>query len=412
MSVDRRRSRASGSSPAQSFNVSKRTRQPAHPPLAHEVQNEAIASCCSVRSPVLLGLVDFPARTESIMQSLGFLRPVRALRISTKLPVLQARHFHPTRPSPFINEVLAVSTSFLYGVHSLSGLPWVLSLPLSAVIVRMTVGLPLQIYTKLMARREQEIAPLLLSWSEYDKAALFSKARDTELSRMDPLRAMIAVRKKMGERRRALRKQWKIAPYYPYVNFLSIPVWIAVMDGLRQMSGIGQGLMLYLTNMVTRLPAQALAFLAGTDLSSTPMDANLPIESTMASEGALWFPDLLAGDATGILPALLAASVIMNVRTGWKVSTFQELDKLSPTAANKQFVLRLLRMFIQVLAVSIGASAYAFQMPTALLLYWITSSNIATLQTFLLQKYMFRSKPLKLRERVYIDYRRPGSQGP
>lgn len=333
---------------------------------------------------------------------------------SSRFPVQrQTRHFHPTRPSPFVHEVLAASSSFLHGVHTLTGLPWVLSLPLSAVIVRMSIGLPLQIYTKTRARREQDMSPLLLSWFEHDRRAIMQDALDRRPP-MTPLQVAIEQRKRMRERRRLLRKRWNVPSYYPYVNFLSIPVWIAVMDSLRQMSGISQGLIMYLTNILTRLPAETVAFLAGPDLklAMPPETTSLALEASMASEGALWFQNLLAGDPTGVLPALLTLSVIMNVRTGWKAPKFEDLDKLPSGESAKQFSLKLLRLFIQVLAVYIGASAYVLQMPTALMLYWITSSNVATLQTYFLQKHMFLKPPLKPRRRVYIDFQTPDGRRP
>ncbi|KAJ5215039.1 hypothetical protein N7468_010718 [Penicillium chermesinum] len=84
--------------------------------------------------------------------SLSAMRPFRsslksfpAARIAWPIPTrTQLRHFHPTRPSEMgvINGMLDGSYALIQGVHSVSHLPWVLSIPLTAVLVRTLVGFP------------------------------------------------------------------------------------------------------------------------------------------------------------------------------------------------------------------------------------------------------------------------------
>lgn len=311
----------------------------------------------------------------------------------------QRRSFHPTRPSPFINEALDLSSSFLHGVHDLTGLPWAASIPLTAFIVRMTVGLPLQIYTRIHARRNRDLSPLVLSWRKVSQDQIMRKAGE-EGRPLLPLEAEKKLRVEMAKRQKLLRKRWKAARFHGQATFLQIPIWLSLMESLRAMCGNKNGLVPWVLSLME--PG-----------SGDPSQYHhLNIEPTLASEGALWFPDLLAGDPTGILPLLLAATIWTNVSVGWKTPTFKQLADLPRTEMIKQSVLRLIKMFIQLMAINIGISSYMSGMPTGLMIYWITSANIATLQTAFLNKYMFSKAPLKPWMRMHVAVKKLGDVKP
>ncbi|KAI9375406.1 60Kd inner membrane protein-domain-containing protein [Aspergillus egyptiacus] len=318
----------------------------------------------------------------------------RAARVK---PFLQVRRFHQTRPAPFINEVLEVSSSFIHGVHSVSHLPWALSLPLTAFIVRMSVALPLQIFTKVQARKDGDLAVILQSWREvYQKKA--QKMRTATGGPLLRSQATQWVSKQLQQEHQALRQRWGVYRFWQPVNFLQMPVWIVIMESLRGMSGNDRGLIQYLLSLIE---------------SSSSRGSNalhLTVEPTLATEGALWFPDLLAGDHTGILPAILTLSILANVRTGWKVQTLKSMAELPRKEMARSLSFFGLRALIQILALNVGVASYLYELPVALMIYWITSTNVATLQSFLLQKYMFPTPSLKPWKQMYIGYARPGQK--
>ncbi|KAL4896480.1 60Kd inner membrane protein-domain-containing protein [Aspergillus ambiguus] len=325
------------------------------------------------------------------------LRPTLPLR--TRRSPRHIRNFHPTRPAPFVNEVLEVSSSFIHGVHSVSGLSWALSIPLTAVIVRTSIAMPLQMFSRLQARKERDLLPLLNSWSKYYSQDLLRRKGQSPDSILPPdIRRDLA--KCLKKKREELHKRFQVVPYWKGLNFLQLPIWISVMESLRAMSGNDKGLIPYLLSLVE--PASRSA-------GSSPL--HLAVEPSLATEGALWFPDLLAGDTTGLLPAALTLSILLNVRAGWKVPPLRDLADLPKPELAKQFVFRGLRAFIQFMALNVGLSAYVSGMPSALMLYWITSSNIATLQTLFLEKYMFAKKPLKPWRQVFIAFPKPWQNG-
>jgi inner membrane protein COX18 len=256
----------------------------------------------------------------------------------------------------------------------------------------MGVALPLQIFTKVQARKDSDLAPLLMAWrQQYQRKAQHGAASGSQAKRM--------VTKSLEKQHKALRRRWGIFRFWRPVNFLQMPLWIAIMESIRAMSGNDKGLVPYLLSRLE--PAAAAESNA----------VHLAIEPSLATEGALWFPDLLAGDSTCILPALLTVSILVNVRSGWKVPTMKSISDLPRLEMAKKLSGIGLRVFIQMIALNVGYASYMYQMPTALMVYWITSTNIATLQTFLLQKYMFPTPSFnKLWKPIRIGFSQPGTK--
>ena len=335
------------------------------------------------------------------------MRPFRLSHPARKTAAFQqVRHFHPTRPTPFINEALELSSAFLHNVHAISGLPWAVSIPLSALIVRTTVALPLQLYSKMQAKRERDAIPLLHAWNRCFKENLqksedYTREDRLLLAKMDPTRAQKQqLMKQYLERKRIVHRRLGVPRFWKPLNFLQLPIWISIMESLRAMSGNDRGLVPWL---LSRLEPE----------SADPSSAlHLAVEPSLANEGALWFPDLLAGDPTGILPLALTLSILLNIRMGWKAQPLKNLADLPKVEMYKQLSLRGIRMFVQVLALNVGLSSYVSEMPTALMIYWLTSTNVATLQTLLLDRVLFPVKPLPVWKRHYVMYKTPKSLAP
>ncbi|KAJ5625923.1 hypothetical protein N7510_002232 [Penicillium lagena] len=326
------------------------------------------------------------------MNSLRAAHP-RAARIPPLLPrTQQIRHFHPTKPTRVLNEVLDASTWFIHGVHTVSHLPWVLSIPLTAVIIRTAVALPLQVYMRIHARKERDLLPLKYAWSKVYKTKIMAE-------QLQPGEATKTVEKRLRLVNTVMHKRWGISSHYKYTPYWQIPVWIAVMEGLRGMSGAKNGILPW-----------ALSFF---DSEKTAAESlHLTVEPTLANEGALWFPDLLAGDPTGLLPAALAASLILNIRRGWKTPQPAEMADMPKLLMFRSAAFAGLKFGLQGLSLLIAYSAWLQSLPCALMIYWITSSNVATLQTYLLEKFLFPDQPLAPWRGLHVRYSRPGQEDP
>jgi inner membrane protein COX18 len=167
-----------------------------------------------------------------------------------------------------------------------------------------------------------------------------------------------------------LYKRWSVYPWGPFANLLQLPVWLSVMESLRRMVGMNGGLLSILQSWV----------------ESTGGGSSIPLEHSMSAEGAFWFPDLLAADSVYILPVLLSATVFTNITWGWKL---HDIGKTSNRKSIiRSFAVRVLKRVLQVLAISLAPCMIQAQAPAGLLIYWISSSFFATIQTRLLKKMM------------------------
>jgi inner membrane protein COX18 len=138
------------------------------------------------------------------------------------------------------------------------------------------------------------------------------------------------------------------------------------------------------------------------------MGARLATEPTFATEGAFWFPDLLAGDPTGVLPVLLSASILTNVLSGWKTHRLTDLWDLPKMELTRAMTTKTLKGFVVLLAMHIGVLAYMTGMPAGLIIYWIASTTTASLQTLFLDEFVFADKPIKPWRQMHIGILRPG----
>lgn len=261
--------------------------------------------------------------------------------------------------------------------------------------------MPLQIYARMHIRREQDLTPVVQSWRMFYEEKLrkdIIEDRDQTQDRTQGAfwrRVSAATNKKHGE----LKRRWRVMRGAAVLPFLQFPVWISLMESVRAMCGDKRGLLAYFFR--DQVSEDGL-------ISVFP-----PVEPTLATEGALWFPDLLAGDPSGVLPLLVTGTILLNVAVGWKSPSMAKISQMPTSQMRQQLAFRAIKLIIQLLAVNIGMSAHAYGMPAGLMIYWITSGNIATLQSLLLDRLIF-PKPMESWKKLYIgieDASRADSEG-
>lgn len=331
------------------------------------------------------------------MYALRSARGLRSIPRPVRLNRLQNRQFHPTKPTQSLIDVaLTGSTAIIHGVHTVSGLPWAASIPLTAVLVRCFFGFPIQLYSRLRSQQAIQLQPVLTAWGRVYENATRREAPN------NPQEATRLTKEKLKLRTKVMNRAWGVSFFkHPPVGLLQIPVFLSFMEGLRGMSGVDKGLFAWLKTILTSFDSASAAGTLG------PL-----LEPSFATEGALWFPDLLAGDQTGILPFILSASILGNVIAGWKAKSFPEISELPKFLMYQQLTFRGLRFFVQGLAIHVGIMGFVSQLPTALMLYWITSTNIATLQSWILDKKVFARQQLKPFEKRYVAFEKPGDDDP
>jgi inner membrane protein COX18 len=102
------------------------------------------------------------------------------------------------------------------------------------------------------------------------------------------------------------------------------------------------------------------------------------IEESLATEGALWFPNLLEADPQLVLPFMLSASILLNLFGHQRIA-------LGPWQTR-------FRRGMGVAALCVGP--IMMHVPSALLLYWVSSSLMAYGQALLIDWAIPIAKPV------------------
>jgi inner membrane protein COX18 len=293
----------------------------------------------------------------------------------------QTRHFHPTRPTRLIDESVLLAHGLLQGVHSATSLPWVVSIPLTAVIVRTVVAMPLQIWSVSHKRTQAKLSPLVLAWGRYHQHDVMSQAEQKGIV-LGPARAQRKVDRAWKRSTRDLYQRWGVRSWAGYAPFLQLPAWLSMMESIRWMVDAPGGVLRWFQSW------------AGT-IDKESATALIPVAESMYTEGALWFQNLLVADPTWILPITLSASVLMNIRLGWTVPSKEALDGMPRNQARRQRAFKGLRTALQIVACSLAPTMIHAEIPAGLLVYWISSTLFATAQTQILLKTMPIPTPIK-----------------
>lgn len=223
-----------------------------------------------------------------------------------------------TEPAFSIFSPTSVLTAVLDSVHATTGLPWVLSIAATTVMVR-TVLFPLTVKQMRMAGVMQKIGPELRAAQEKYQAV-----------RQDPEKAQVQALE--------MQKLFKRHNYNPLA---------ALLPALAQMP-VFVGFFLALRSMVETRPE-------------------------MATQGALWFQDLTAADPYMALPVLSSLTFLVTIELG-------DLSQGGPDKTPQQVKLQsTMKNVFRGLAIVMVPATYHF--PSAVFVYWMSSNTLSMLQT-------------------------------
>ena len=161
------------------------------------------------------------------------------------------------------------------------------------------------------------------------------------------------------------------------MNFLGltqVPVFLVAMETVRKMCGANQGILgmvLGSGSPTSEEGAREAVANAGTGIG---------VEESFATEGALWFPNLLLPDPHLVLPFILSASILLNL-----------FGHKTPKVALGVWRTRLIRG-MGIAAIAMGP--IMINVPSAMVLYWISSSLMAFGQAVVLEWLMPISNPV------------------
>ncbi|KAH7408056.1 60Kd inner membrane protein-domain-containing protein [Cadophora sp. MPI-SDFR-AT-0126] len=289
------------------------------------------------------------------------------------------RSFHATpRPQSLLLTSIHLSHDALTSLHTFTGLPWCYSIPLFALLLRTTLILPLSIYARRSTVKQISLIPLIESWKHPLRHETMR-----EVGHLGPNVAQSTLLKKIRRKRGEIYKRHGCGTWKNFLSMAQIPVFLSVMEALRKMCGSKQGILGLMLggNEVMEAGKGAMGAdsrITGDGLLDTAI--NIPLETSLATEGALWFPNLLLADPHLVLPFALSGTILLNILGG-----------RTPYAAMGLWRQRITRS-LSLVALCIGP--LMLNVPSALLIYWISSSGTAYLQGVLLNKFMPLPKPV------------------
>ncbi|KAL8901191.1 MAG: hypothetical protein Q9207_005321 [Kuettlingeria erythrocarpa] len=258
---------------------------------------------------------------------------------------------------------------------------------------------PLTTYVHVTNRNRQKHQPLIQAWTH--------KFRDEvmkEHAAEGPIKCQKLVRKKLLKKCAEIYRQTGTQRWKSFLGYLQIPVWLTLIETIRRMCGIREGLLGMLQsrffgsnqdatvpnereNMAETALSERISSFEDSQMSSTEgvdilegigKDPLIPLESSLATEGALWFHNLLLPDPHMALSFILSGSLFANIlyqerrakKLGWKPSAMQ----------------RGLGNFFKIAAFAVGPLTLSF--PSAIHLYLISSSIFGLANTVLLNCYL------------------------
>ncbi|KAI0154322.1 hypothetical protein GGR57DRAFT_111108 [Xylariaceae sp. FL1272] len=283
---------------------------------------------------------------------------------------------------PAITTGIEATQDLMMNIHSITHLPWFITIPLIAFTVGATTRLPFSIHSRRVGQRRTETGPLKQIWIEQINRTVRKDGTPRNQIMEEVNTRQIEVEKRIHQRLGL--QEWRL-----YLNFLGFPFWLLAIDSLRRLCGGPQGLLSSLLTDTTTgdqtTPAASTAIdssISDPNAVSSAIDTASKItDPSLSVEGFLWFTDLTAADPYHILPFVLSFLLLRNLVPNNQVFW----DKLSiargrkPTGGKVALKERMRgSLFVGLLSVALMLGPITAGLPAALHLYWIasTTSNI------------------------------------
>lgn len=276
---------------------------------------------------------------KRIFQQKGLQQPVLTLhKRQFSLEYFVSTEYAPVR----------LAYNYLITVHEFTGLPWWATIILSTVMLRGLVTLPLYVVSQGTIARYKNVQKDLVEISNTLRAEVFHYSREKNLSNAD--REWLYKSQMKNQFTKKMIEQ-NCHPFRAVlVVFVQVPVWVALSCGLRNLCGFSYG------------------------------DKGNNIYDGFTTGGLQWFTDLTVADPTFILPIILGVSNLFIT----EMTHLALLNSgITPTGRMK-YMQNFLR------GISVCMIGFGSMVPSAMCLYWTTSSLFGLIQFILMQQPRIR----------------------
>ena len=273
------------------------------------------------------------------------------------------RGFHATSSRSFLDACVPAH-SILENVHSITGLSWAATIPVTAALVfACTRGLIAQ-YIHKVVQSQGDLEPHLVETRlKLENRVMREDAHRTAAERGKRLDGLFR------DTCTAVRKSHNCQHWKLWLVFTEFPIWYVMMETIRRMTGTEEGFIGLVWSVMGKR-----------DYSGFPEPSTF-VEPSLATEGVLWFTNLQTADPYLILPFILSATLFIRARYDRgtidvvfeprmeDIAKEHAKDPEMPNLRKKK--LRRQRI-AKVLALAAGPATLQF--PSAMLLYWIAWS--------------------------------------
>ena len=287
------------------------------------------------------------------------------------------RGFHATSSRSFL-DVCSPAHSVLENVRSITGLPWAATIPVTAALVFGFTRCPIAYYIYKILQRQRALDPYLVEARlKLENKVMREDAHRTageKRTRTNGLfhDACTAVRQTHN------CQHWKL-----WLVFTKFPIWYVMMETIRRMTGTEEGFIGLVRSVMGKR-----------DYSSFPEPAAF-VDPTLATERVLWFTNLQEADPYLILPFMLSATLFIRARRGYgsiSVVFKPRIEDIAKEHAKDPEIPKLrknqLRHQREAAVLALAAGPATLQVPSAMLLYWISTSVYEHITALLLRKWM------------------------
>ncbi|KAJ4357823.1 uncharacterized protein N0V89_002399 [Didymosphaeria variabile] len=269
------------------------------------------------------------------------------------------RAFHATAPrkDAAVDALLYLPHEMISLIHAY--VPWYATLPLSAFIIRGLLVTTAGSYAHALTARYIGTHPVR-------QALAYQKRQELMLrgGYSNPKQARTAIAKAVKEEVSALDKRWNCTIWgQASWTIAQIPIFFTMAEIIRQMCGTRDGLL--------GIGLSTLGLKSGTGtVHGVALDPNPWFQPSLADEGMLWFPDLLAADP--FLPFCVSALMFTNV--------YMSKQGLSADPDAAPTFSKMVRRGLMGASLLVGPLCQ--DLPAALMLYWAGSTSSVILWNF------------------------------
>lgn len=204
----------------------------------------------------------------------------------------------------------------------------------------------------------------------------------------------------------AVRKSHNCQHWKLWLVFTKFPVWFVMMETIRRMTGTEEGFIGLVRSIIGKRDYSGF------------LEPSAFVDPSLAAEGELWFSNLQRADPYLILPFILSATLFIRARRGYgsilvvyeprMEDIAKEYAKDPETPNLRKHEVRRQRI-AEVLALAAGPATLQF--PSAMLLYWITTS-VYEISTALLLKWWMPVRDHRTPPTPRLDVKKQQYRGP